>query len=71
MINVDSKKGSFKFYGDTIDIISDIAFALSNVVDFMTDTQLVRGDWNDNLDFTLNAIRHAVGAVGDVDEVSK
>ena len=68
MIIMDSKKGVCDCYGDTLDILSDIAFALSNVVDFMTDTQMVRGDRNDNLDFTLNAIRHAVG---DAYEVGK
>ncbi len=68
MLKIDSKKGAYEFYGDTIDIISDIAFALSNVVDFMTATQMVQGNWDDNLDFTLNAIRHAVGDAHEVDK---
>ncbi len=60
MINVDSKNGNCEFYGDTIDIMSDIAVALSNVVDFMTATRMARENWIDTLDFTLDAIKHAV-----------
>lgn len=60
MIKVDCNKGTCDCYGDTLDLLSDIAFALSNVVDFMTVTQMARKNWNDTLDFTLNAIRHSI-----------
>lgn len=60
MIKVDCSKGVCDCYGDTLDIISDIAFALSGVVDFITATQIVSGNWTDNLDFTLETIRHSI-----------
>lgn len=60
MIKVDGKVGKCEFYGDTIDIMTDISFALSYLVDFMTATQIASENWNDTLDFTLEGIKTVV-----------
>lgn len=58
MIKVDRNNLKFEAYGDTVDVITDIGYAIFNVVCAMS--QLSHTDWNKTLEKLMRSIEGSV-----------
>ena len=63
MLKIDREEETYEIDGDTIDIISDISYAIFCVVNHIVSDGMSRVNWDDALDSTLDGIKTAIKKV--------